>query len=65
MPDPGGDSRDVALEHLLWARSQGFTNDEILASIGVRSVLAPSDRLVLDHLAAAHRQLLDRTRQAA
>jgi hypothetical protein len=62
MPD---DSANAALEHFVWARSQGCTNDEILASIGVRVPLAPSDRLVLDLLAAAHRQILDQTRRAA
>jgi len=62
MPD---DSADIALEHFVWARGQGFSNDEILASIGVKAVLAPSDQLVLDHLAAAHRQMLDCARSAA
>jgi hypothetical protein len=65
MPNPRDDSRVIALEHFRWARSQGFTNDEILQSIGVRPVLAPDDWTVLKHLAAAHRQLLDRTRRAA
>jgi len=62
MPD---ESADIALEHFVWARSQGFSNDEILEAVGLHATLAPSDSYVVKLLAAAQSQLLDSTRQAA
>jgi len=56
----GDEAYEIALEHFVWCRERGFTNDDIIAGLGVYVPLSPSDRPVIELLEAAHRQLLTR-----